>query len=134
MFSSKTTPPRAIDSEIHVSVTPAASAALDARVDTRLIAAVQAAAGARCHLAANLVQAYRFSAAACDLAARHGTDDDRRDAREQLQVTKVKLRDFLAEQLTVLIADSRQRRFDRDWAVVGDTVLRAPPANRLQGL
>lgn len=69
-------------------------------VDTRLIAAVQEAAGARCHEAASLVQAYYFSAEACrrSVAGRR-SEAAVIAARLRLMQAKVRLRTFLAERV-----------------------------------
>ena len=69
------------------------------RFDTRLAAAVQAAAGRRCHQAANLLHAYYLSAALCrQLEAAGGVDAIAAlEASQLLQAAKVRLREFLAE-------------------------------------
>jgi hypothetical protein len=69
-------------------------------LDTRLVAAVQAAAGARCHEAASLVQAYYFSSEACRrLASGHRGGATAAEARRRMTEAKVRLRDFLAERV-----------------------------------
>jgi hypothetical protein len=86
-------------------------------VDTRLVAAVQAAAGARCHEAAGLVQAYYFSAEACRRLASGGRrGGDAAHAQRLFQAAKVRLRDFLAQRLLGWIATDHpdERRLNRD--------------------
>lgn len=87
-------------------------------IDTRLVAAVQVAAGARCHQAAGLLQAYYFAAERFNRARTAFGDEaaaaDR--ARRLLLDAKVRLRDFLAAQLFGSINESLERRLDRDHA------------------
>jgi hypothetical protein len=65
-------------------------------LDTRLIAAVQRGAGARCHEAANLLYAYYlWTDVVRQMAAAGETGPDADDARQQVQNAKVRLRAFL---------------------------------------
>jgi hypothetical protein len=83
-------------------------------LDTRLIAAVQAAAGARCHEAANLLQTYYLSTEAFRMLSRRGQSPAADEARILCQAAKVRLRDFLAERLLGWVANSPTRRLNQD--------------------
>jgi hypothetical protein len=93
-----------------------------ATLDTRLVAAVQAAAGARCHEAANLLQTYYMSTEAYRVTSRQGNSPAAAaEARALCQAAKVRLRDFLAERLLGWVSESPTRRLNRDHPV--------PPTN-----
>jgi hypothetical protein len=83
-------------------------------LDTRLVAAVQAAAGARCHEAANLLQTYYMSTEACRVVCRRGDSPAAAEARALCLAAKVRLRDFLAERLLGWVTESPTRRLNRD--------------------
>ena len=87
-------------------------------VDTRLVAAVQAAAGARCHEAASLVKASYFSAEACRrFGAGRGDASGATEARRRMVEAKVRLRDFLAERVLGWIGNrSSERWANVDWS------------------
>jgi hypothetical protein len=63
-------------------------------LDTRLVAAVQAGAGARCHEAAGLLQGYYLWLKLYRMAVEHGADDVA-EVAEMFRQTKVRLRAFL---------------------------------------
>ena len=82
--------------------------------DTRLVAAVQAAAGAQCHRAANLLQAYYVNAEACRDALDMGDEAGAEDARRACAAARAELREFLAERLLGWIAQAPERRLNAD--------------------
>lgn len=65
-------------------------------VDTRLIAAVQGGAGARCHEAANLLQAYYNCAQVYRLRLQR-RKEQAQEAWSTLQQARTRLRKFLSE-------------------------------------
>jgi hypothetical protein len=65
--------------------------------NTRLIAAVQTKAGARCHESANLVQAYYFRADVYRMQLRNNNVVAAETARRNVQQAEVRLREFLTE-------------------------------------
>jgi hypothetical protein len=65
-------------------------------VDTRLVAAVQSGAGARCHEAANLLQSYLVCAEVYRMRLQR-RKEKAQEAWSTLQQAKVKLRKFLCE-------------------------------------
>lgn len=68
----------------------------EAAVDSRLLAAVQARAGARCHEAAGLSQSYVSWAHCLHLAARRGDATALEHARRQVAEARAQLRRFLS--------------------------------------
>src|SRR3712207_2218326 len=72
------------------------SAAATVSLDTRLIAAVQTRAGARCHRSANLISAYYVSADAYRAKLRNGDATGADNARRRLQLSEDRLREFLS--------------------------------------
>ena len=65
--------------------------------NTRLIAAVQTKAGARCHESANLVQAYYFRADVYRMQLRNKDAAAAEAARRSVQEVEVRLRKFLTD-------------------------------------
>ena len=102
-------------------------------LDTRLIAAVQAAAGAQCHEAANLLQAYYYSAEAYRCVGAAGNRGSADEALRLLLAAKVRLRDFLARRVFDWIGNAPAgRRLNRD--IPCGTVARRPVAAAATGL
>jgi hypothetical protein len=64
-------------------------------LDTRLIAAVQSRAGARCHLSANLIHSYYLCADVYRSKLRQGNVDASKAARQRFQDSENRLREFL---------------------------------------
>jgi hypothetical protein len=64
-------------------------------LDTRLIAAVQNSAGARCHRSANLLYSYYLCADVYRSRLRHGDADASNAARQRFQESENRLREFL---------------------------------------
>jgi len=77
------------------SDTPLAS--IPFQFNTRLIAAVQTKAGARCHESANLVQAYYFRADVYRMQLRNKDAVAAEAARRKVQQAEVHLRRFLTD-------------------------------------
>jgi hypothetical protein len=70
-------------------------AAFHVELDTRLIAAVQTQAGARCHRSANLLHSYYLCADVYKAKMRKGDLDASRVARQRFQESENRLREFL---------------------------------------
>jgi len=64
-------------------------------LDTRLIAAVQSRAGARCHRSANLIHSYYLCADVYRSRLRQGNADASMAARQRFQDIENRLREFL---------------------------------------
>ena len=73
----------------------ASPAAFHVELDTRLIAAVQTRAGARCHRSANLLQSYYLCADAYKAKMRKGDQNASWAARQRFQESENRLREFL---------------------------------------
>jgi hypothetical protein len=71
-------------------------AAASVSLDSRLIAAVQTRAGARCHRSANLLHGYYMSADAYRLKLRTGDAAAADYARRRMQLSEDRLREFLS--------------------------------------
>jgi hypothetical protein len=69
-------------------------------IDTRLVAAVQARAGARVHEAAGLLNEYRLTRELLRRANDRGDENARAEHRRQLRQTEYRLRQFLSSDLT----------------------------------
>jgi hypothetical protein len=79
---------------IFAASTPAVSS-FRVELDTRLIAAVQNRAGARCHESANLLHSYYMCADVYKSKLRQGNADASRAARLRFQESENRLREFL---------------------------------------
>ena len=72
------------------------ASAFRVELDTRLIAAVQNRAGARCHRSANLIHSYYLCADVYRSKLRQGNADASKAARQRFQESEVRLREFLS--------------------------------------
>ena len=68
-------------------------------LNTRLVAAVQSRAGARCHESANLLQAYYFRAEVYRMQLRNKNSVAAEAARRSVHQAEVRLRQFLTNLL-----------------------------------
>ena len=94
-----------------------------AQVDTRLIAAVQASAGARCHEAANLLQNYYFCVEACHCVTGPGRAiAPATEAWQACNAAKVRLREFLGQRVYGWAAAAPERRLNQDRCAPGTLV------------
>jgi hypothetical protein len=70
---------------------------LPSQMNTRLVAAVQSRAGARCHTSANLLQCYYFCAEVYRVQLRNNDPVATEAARRGMQQAEVRLREFLTD-------------------------------------
>jgi hypothetical protein len=70
---------------------------LPSQMNTRLVAAVQSRAGARCHTSANLLQCYYFCAEVYRVQLRNNDPVATEAARRSMQRAETRLREFLTE-------------------------------------
>jgi hypothetical protein len=81
------------------TIKPAATNGLSfpSQMNTRLVAAVQSRAGARCHTSANLLQCYYFCAEVYRVQLRNNDPVAAEAARRSMQRAEVRLREFLTD-------------------------------------
>jgi len=70
---------------------------LPSQMNTRLVAAVQSRAGARCHTSANLLQCYYFCAEVYRVQLRNNGPVAAEPARRGMQRAEARLREFLTD-------------------------------------